>query len=302
MGAYSPLPWLAERFGSEEAFVALVTREVAEPVVRELDRQGTPFVGLLYAGLVLTASGVKVIEFNARFGDPETQVVLPRLREPLSRLLLAAASGTLEDEAAPTFRDESAVVVVVASEGYPDGPVTGRPIRGIDAADAVEGVHVTHAATRAADDELIATGGRVLGVVGSARTSRMPAPAPTAPSTSSRSRVRSTGATSPPRPCPADTTPKRYSVDATGAPASRARARRMNRAATIPITRTAAGSSIDCAMAVEKPGTIIGGSWPVPKPPPGALAAPGRFASMRACMNAAIAADPMTEPITRVVL
>jgi phosphoribosylamine---glycine ligase len=165
MGAYSPLPWLPERFGSEEAFVDLVTREVAEPVVRRLDLEGTPFIGLLYAGLVLTASGVKVIEFNARFGDPETQVVLPRLKDPLSALLLAAASGTLEDHARPVFRDEAAVTVVLASEGYPERPVTGRAIRGLDAAADVEGVHVAHAATAEDGHELVATGGRVLSVV-----------------------------------------------------------------------------------------------------------------------------------------
>lgn len=166
MGAYSPLPWLADRFGSEEAFVELVTREIAEPVIRRLDAEGTPFVGLLYAGLVLTESGVKVIEFNARFGDPETQVVLPRLREPLSALLLAAASGTLEDAPRPSFRDEAAVVVVLASEGYPERPVVGRAIRGLAEAEEVAGVHVTHAATAVDGADLVATGGRVLGVVG----------------------------------------------------------------------------------------------------------------------------------------
>ncbi|MEN2738548.1 phosphoribosylamine--glycine ligase [Microbacterium sp. X-17] len=166
MGAYSPLPWLADRFGSEEAFVDLVSREVAEPVVRHLDAAGTPFVGLLYAGLVLTATGVKVIEFNARFGDPETQVVLPRLREPLSGLLLAAASGTLEDHARATFRDDAAVVVVLASEGYPERPVVGRPLRGLADAEAIEGVHIAHAATATDGADLVSTGGRVLGVVG----------------------------------------------------------------------------------------------------------------------------------------
>ena len=89
MGAYSPLPWLNDRFGGEDEFVDHVTREVAEPVIRQLDAEGTPFIGLLYAGLILTERGVKVIEFNARFGDPETQVVLPRLVDPLSR----AAAG-----------------------------------------------------------------------------------------------------------------------------------------------------------------------------------------------------------------
>ena len=166
MGAYSPLPWLSAQFGGEEEFVDLVTREVAEPVIRQLDAEGTPFIGLLYAGLILTGAGVKVIEFNARFGDPETQVVLPRLVDPLSELLLAAASGHLEDLPRPVFAEAVAVTVVLASEGYPQSPVTGRTLSGLDAAAAVDGVHLAHAATAAAEGGLIATGGRVLNVVG----------------------------------------------------------------------------------------------------------------------------------------
>ena len=166
MGAYSPLPWLSAEFGGEEEFVDLVTREVAEPVIRQLDAEGTPFIGLLYAGLILTGAGVKVIEFNARFGDPETQVVLPRLIDPLSELLLAAASGHLEDLPRPVFAEAVAVTVVLASEGYPHSPVTGRTLSGLDAAAAVDGVHLAHAATAAAEGGLIATGGRVLNVVG----------------------------------------------------------------------------------------------------------------------------------------
>ncbi|GAD34352.1 phosphoribosylamine-glycine ligase [Microbacterium sp. TS-1] len=165
MGAYSPLPWLADRFGSEAGFVAEVTRDVAEPVIRHLDAEGTPFIGLLYAGLILTESGIKVIEFNARFGDPETQVVLARLTSPLSELLMAAASGRLESEPDPTFSDDAAVTVVLASEGYPDNPVTGRALTGLDAAASVESVHLAHAATAESVDGLVATGGRVLNVV-----------------------------------------------------------------------------------------------------------------------------------------
>jgi phosphoribosylamine--glycine ligase len=172
MGAYSPLPWLTERFGSEEAFVHAVTRDVARPVVRQLDAEGTPFIGLLYAGLILTDDGIKVIEFNARFGDPETQVVLPRLIDPLSELLLAAASGHLEDQAPPSFSDDVAVTVVVASEGYPEAPVAGRPLAGLEAAASVEGVHLAHAATAESSDGLIATGGRVLNVVAVGSTFR----------------------------------------------------------------------------------------------------------------------------------
>jgi phosphoribosylamine---glycine ligase len=165
MGAYSPLPWLDDTHGGEAAFVAEVTRTVAEPVIAELDREGTPFIGLLYAGLILTDQGIRVIEFNARFGDPETQVVLARLTSPLSRLLMSAASGHLEDEPAPAFSPEVAVTVVIASEGYPEAPVTGRPLRGADAAATVDGVHLAHAATARDADGLVATGGRVLNVV-----------------------------------------------------------------------------------------------------------------------------------------
>lgn len=165
MGAYSPLPWLDARFGGEQAFVDEVTRTVAEPVIRRLDAEGTPFIGLLYAGLILTDDGIKVIEFNARFGDPETQVVLPRLIDPLSELLLAAASGHLEDHARPAFADAVAVTVVLASEGYPEAPLTGRTLTGLDAASAVDGVHLAHAATAQSAEGLVATGGRVLNVV-----------------------------------------------------------------------------------------------------------------------------------------
>ncbi|KAA0960265.1 phosphoribosylamine--glycine ligase [Microbacterium sp. ANT_H45B] len=168
MGAYSPLPWLADDFGSEQAFVEEVTRDVALPVIRQLDSEGTPFIGLLYAGLILTPAGVRVIEFNARFGDPETQIVLPRLTTPLSELLFAAASGTLEDQPHPAFSDDVAITVVLASEGYPDAPQTGRPIEGLTDAAAVEGVRLVHAATASPDapgGSLIATGGRVLNVV-----------------------------------------------------------------------------------------------------------------------------------------
>jgi phosphoribosylamine--glycine ligase len=165
MGAYSPLPWLADRWPSERAFVDEVTDLVALPTVRRLEHEGTPFVGLLYCGLIVTEQGVRVIEFNARFGDPETQVVLPRLATPLSSLMLAAATGQLASAPEPSFRPDAAVTVVLASEGYPENPQTGRPITGIDAANAREGVSVAHAATGVLDDQLVATGGRVLSVV-----------------------------------------------------------------------------------------------------------------------------------------
>lgn len=163
MGAYSPLPWLDADFGSEAAFVDEVRRTIALPTVRALEAEGTPFTGLLYCGLVLTPHGIRVIEFNARFGDPETQVVLPRLVTPLSDLLLAAATGGLAGLPDPEFSPESAVVVVLASEGYPENPVTGRELTLPVSLPA--GVSIAHAATARVDDRLLATGGRVLGVV-----------------------------------------------------------------------------------------------------------------------------------------
>lgn len=159
MGAYSPLPWVADDFVEE------VTRTIAVPTIRQLEQEGTPFIGLLYCGLIVTKQGIRVIEFNARFGDPETQVVLPRLKSPLSALLLAAATGTLASQPAPAFHDEVAVGVVLASEGYPGQPALDREIRGLEAAEALPNVSVVHAATLQRDGSWYANGGRVLTVV-----------------------------------------------------------------------------------------------------------------------------------------
>lgn len=165
MGSYSPLPWLAEDA------VERITQDIAIPTVRQLEAEGTPFVGLLYCGLIITDAGIKVIEFNARFGDPETQIVLPRMRSRLSDYLLASATGTLAELPAPQFTDEVGVCVVLASEGYPDDAITGRPIRGIDEALATfPQVRIIHAATEQSDADadathFVATGGRVLSVV-----------------------------------------------------------------------------------------------------------------------------------------
>lgn len=156
MGAYSPLPWLPEGFVDE------VIETIAVPTIRQLASERTPFIGLLYCGLIVTSKGIRVIEFNARFGDPETQVVLPRLRTPLSTLLFAAATGELGSHPRPEFTDEVAVTVVLASENYPEDPIIGRPITGLD---SVTDVTVAHAATALVDGHYIATGGRVLSVV-----------------------------------------------------------------------------------------------------------------------------------------
>lgn len=141
MGAYSPLPWLPE-----EATQRIV-EEVAQPVVTEMARRGTPFRGLLYCGLAMTSKGIRVVEFNVRFGDPETQVVLERLDSPLAPILYAAATGTLAKVPAPVWSEDAAVTVVMASGGYPGPTDTGHPITGIEAAEALEGVHVIHAGT-----------------------------------------------------------------------------------------------------------------------------------------------------------
>ena len=121
MGAYAPLPWAPTTLVDE------VMRDVLQPTVDEMRRRGTPFAGLLYAGLALTSKGTRVVEFNARFGDPETQVVLALLQTPLAGLLNAAATGTLADHPPLTWRDGYAVTVVVAAAGYPESPRSGDP-------------------------------------------------------------------------------------------------------------------------------------------------------------------------------
>ncbi len=154
MGAYSPIPWLPEGFVEE------VTERVAQPTVNEMARRGTEFVGLLYCGLILTSRGVKVIEFNARFGDPETQVVLRRLQSNLADLLMRSATGKLENGPGAEFSPRCAVTVVLASEGY---PVTNAPVRevfGIESAEAMDDVEVCKASPT----------GRVLSVVGCGQT------------------------------------------------------------------------------------------------------------------------------------
>jgi phosphoribosylamine--glycine ligase len=159
MGAYSPLPW------APEGLVDDVMARVIQPTVDRMRQRGTPFAGLLYAGLALTSRGLRVIEFNARFGDPETQVVLARLRTPLAQVLHAAAVGGLDRLPPLAWDPGAAVTVVVAAEHYPEAPRTGDPIEGITNAESVPGVHVLQAGTRRDDDGVLrSAGGRVLSV------------------------------------------------------------------------------------------------------------------------------------------
>ncbi len=174
MGAYTPLPWMPEGLIDE------VVADVALPTITRMAQRGTPFIGLLYCGLALTSRGTRVVEFNVRFGDPETQVVLERLDSPLAPLLYAAATGTLAHLETPRWSPDAAVTVVMASAGYPGALSTGKTITGIDAAERIDGVHVIHAGTRllveSADEDgglpggdqeaarLVNSGGRVVDV------------------------------------------------------------------------------------------------------------------------------------------
>ena len=161
MGAYSPLDW------APEGLVEDVVARIAQPVVDEMARRGTPFVGVLYVGLALTTRGPRVIEFNVRFGDPETQVVLDRLRTPLGRVLLAAATGALADLEPLRWAPEHAVTVVVAAHDYPATPRTGDVVTGAEDVPGAPDAYVLHAGTaRDADGMLVSSGGRVLSVLG----------------------------------------------------------------------------------------------------------------------------------------
>ena len=162
MGAYAPLPWAPPGLADE----TLAT--VVRPALAELRQRGHPYRGVLYAGLSLTSRGLRVIEFNARFGDPETQVVLDRLGTPLGGLLAASASGDLASAPSLSWLPGAAVTVVIAAHGYPASPVHGDRIEGIEAAGRVPGAYVLHAGTATdGTGHLVASGGRVLNVVGS---------------------------------------------------------------------------------------------------------------------------------------
>jgi phosphoribosylamine--glycine ligase len=157
MGAYSPLPWIDPT--DERA----IWDDVVKPTVRAMAAEGTSYRGVLFAGLMLTRDGPKTLEFNCRFGDPETQVLMPRLENDLGELLAACADGDLST-VRPVFRDQAAVTVVLASGGYPGSYETGFPIEGLGDATRVEGVTVFHAGTELRDGTVVTAGGRVLAV------------------------------------------------------------------------------------------------------------------------------------------
>lgn len=163
MGAYTPLPW------APDGLVEAVMDRMVTPTIAEMSRRDTPFTGLLYVGLALTSRGLRVVEFNARFGDPETQAVLAMLESPLGQVLYAAATGTLGEVGPLAWKPGAAVIVVMAADGYPGVPAKGGRIAGPRLFESDDNVHIIHAGT-AMDDAggLIAAGGRVLGVVAQA--------------------------------------------------------------------------------------------------------------------------------------
>ena len=156
MGAYSPAPVV------EGDMMDRIIRTVLVPMVHGMKNQGAPFKGVLYAGMMITKGGPRVLEFNVRFGDPETQVLLPRIRSDLAEILLAAARGKLDEVADLEIDDRSCVGVVVASQGYPGAYQGGKTIDGLDAADAIDDVVVFHAGTRQTEGRMVTAGGRVL--------------------------------------------------------------------------------------------------------------------------------------------
>ena len=164
MGAYAPAPVLTRELE------ARAMDEIVRPTAEALTRDGTPFNGVLYAGLMLTAEGPKLIEYNVRFGDPECEAIMPLIEGDFAKLLHAVATGRLAEVDPPTLKDEHAMTVIVAARGYPGTPASGGPIRAVDAAEQVEGVTVFHAGTAITDGALIAKGGRVLAVTAVADT------------------------------------------------------------------------------------------------------------------------------------
>jgi phosphoribosylamine--glycine ligase len=165
MGAYSPAPCMSPAL-CEEALETIV-----KPTIRALQDMGHPYVGVLYAGLILTEDGPKLIEYNCRFGDPEAQVLMMRLKDDLVTLLLACCDGTL-DKVSARWLDDVALTVVMCAKGYPGDVVKGTDIRGLDRAAALEGVEIFHAGTSAKDGRIMANGGRVLNVTARGATVR----------------------------------------------------------------------------------------------------------------------------------
>jgi phosphoribosylamine--glycine ligase len=163
MGAYSPAPVMTQDITDR------VMREIIMPTVTTMAKRGTPFKGVLFAGLMITTSGPKLIEYNVRFGDPETQVLMMRLKSDLLAALLATADGVLKDFDL-RWSDDTALTVVMAANGYPGTPVKGTEIKGLEAAKLVPNVEIFHAGTRRDGEHLLADGGRVLNVTGRGRT------------------------------------------------------------------------------------------------------------------------------------
>ncbi len=163
MGAYSPAPVMTRDM------VARTMDEIVRPTVTAMAARGTPFKGVLFAGLMITAEGPKLIEYNVRFGDPETQVLMMRLKSDLLAAMLATADGVL-DKIDLRWSDEAALTVVYAANGYPGTPLKGTEIRGLDEAGSLDGVQIFHAGTKAVDGRIVADGGRVLGVTATGGT------------------------------------------------------------------------------------------------------------------------------------
>ncbi len=157
MGAYSPAPVFTKEIEQE------VLERIVKPTARALSKAGTPYSGVLYTGLMITKDGPKLIEYNVRFGDPECQVLMPRMKDDLLTLMLATANGEL-DKSSVRWKDEVAITVVFANQGYPGAYKSGAEIRGIDRASAVEGVTVFHAGTKRDGEKIVSNGGRVLNV------------------------------------------------------------------------------------------------------------------------------------------
>jgi phosphoribosylamine--glycine ligase len=164
MGAYSPAPVLTDELQRR------ALDEIVKPTARALAAAGTPFSGVLYAGLILTSEGPKLIEYNVRFGDPECEAIMPLIDGDFAELLNGVATGRLASIEAPKLRQEHAVTVIVAARGYPGTPTSGGLVGAIEAAEQVPGVTVFHAGTALTDGGLVAKGGRVLAVTAVADT------------------------------------------------------------------------------------------------------------------------------------